>query len=71
MRNTLRAPKHPQYTIRAVSLLDFFTILIKNADPSSLQRDQLRLGNTVQKRAPGVYSENIQNGGQTMGTAPV
>ena len=30
-----------------------------------LQRDQARLGSTVQKRAPGVYSENIQSGGHT------
>ena len=37
-----------------------------------LERDQARLGNTVQKRAAGVYSENIQSGGQTSyGTAQV
>ncbi|KAF6226033.1 hypothetical protein HO173_012523 [Letharia columbiana] len=29
------------------------------------RRDQVRLGNTVLKHAPGVYSENIQNGGHT------
>lgn len=29
------------------------------------RRDQARIGTTVQKRAPGVYSENIQTGGQT------
>ncbi|MCJ1460140.1 hypothetical protein MMC28_010519 [Mycoblastus sanguinarius] len=29
------------------------------------RRDQSRLGAPIQKRAPGVYSENVQNGGHT------
>lgn len=36
------------------------------------RRSQSRAGTMVQKRAPGVYSENVQSGGTTTyGTVPV